>query len=115
MRKQGIILKDSIDLPFIRRKLCDILISEQDSAGQGCLKTRYHPEQSGLAAAARSQKGKQFSLFNGQIDIIDCYESVKALGDTLNPNLFQLSETLLFLDAEQISYLQKQNLTDVIM
>ena len=55
MRKQRVILEHHVDGPLMRQHRCDVAAVKQDAALIRRLEAREHPEQRGLAAAARTQ------------------------------------------------------------
>ncbi len=69
--EQRILLKDRIDGAFVRRKFCDIFAAEEHLALRGYFKSRNHSQSRRLSAAARSQEGDEFSLFDIEIYVVE--------------------------------------------
>ena len=61
MRKQRIVLEHHVDRTLVRQHLRDVLAVEQDAAVVRRLEAGQHPQQRGLAAAARAQQREKLA------------------------------------------------------
>src|SRR5690606_40365087 len=84
MRKQGIVLKDGVDLASVWRLAGDILAVEEDATFVRILEAGDHAQRCRLAAARRAQQRDEFAFADGERQIIDSgYAARKGLGDLI--------------------------------
>src|SRR5690606_22635610 len=80
MRKDGIALEYHGDLPFARRQVGDIPLSNPDASLIRHAQTCDGAQQGCLAAAARTQQYQEFRILDGQGYDVDIDKIVNALG-----------------------------------
>ena len=61
MRKQRVVLEHHVDRTLVRQHLRDVLAVQQDAALVRRLEAGEHPQQRGLAAAARAEQREKFA------------------------------------------------------
>jgi hypothetical protein len=83
MRKQGIMLEDSVDVASIGRQSGDRDPRHRDLSGGGLLEARNEPQRGRLARAGGTQQGEKLSTGHGQGDAVDGGELTESLGELL--------------------------------
>ena len=68
MRKQGVILKDGIEWPAMRRKGGNVTALEDDPALAGWHETSNHAQQRRLARARRANDRQKFAIAHSEIN-----------------------------------------------
>ncbi|MNT63199.1 hypothetical protein D3C72_2009930 [compost metagenome] len=71
MREQGVALEHGIDRPAEGRQALHGLAVEADGAGAGLLEAGDEPQQGGLAAAGRAEKGEELVGADFQGNIVE--------------------------------------------
>ena len=71
MRKKGIILENSIDIPLIRLFFLHALALDLDNTAGGILETGNHTQCRCFPTTGRAKQGQEFSLPDFQIHILD--------------------------------------------
>ena len=71
MGKQGILLKDSVDLPLMRRNVIDPHTVKGDVSRRGRREAANDPQRRGLATAAGAKQCEEFGIVDIQIDVIE--------------------------------------------
>jgi hypothetical protein len=64
---QRVALEDHRNIPFLRRKRGDILVSNQDAPDRRGLQPGNHAERGALAAAGRAHQNHEFSVGDLQV------------------------------------------------
>ena len=77
MRKQGVLLKNRIELAFVGRQAGDVLTVEDHSSGIRRFKSAEDTERGRLSAARRAEKRQEFIFTYIQIQVIQDHLSVK--------------------------------------
>ena len=85
--KEGILLKNSVDVPFVGGHVVDFLAQEEDFALIRGLKAADEPEHGGLSAARGAQQGDKLVVIDVQVDVLEHRLPVKGFGD-----IFQLDD-----------------------
>src|SRR4051812_30505741 len=88
MREERVILEDGVDRPPIGRQWRDVLAVKQDLALGREVEAGDQPQKRGLAAAGGPQKREKLVLADGDRDIVERRDPVRAaaleyLGDAL--------------------------------
>ncbi len=86
MRKQRVMLKHQIHRPLVGRKVRHVDAINDNVARIGRFKPGYHPQQSGFAAAARSEQRKEFPASNINRNAIDGCQFAKHPGNIYDAN-----------------------------
>ena len=73
-------LEDEADVPPLRRFLRRVLAGDVDPAAVGRLEPGDHPQQRGLAAAARPEQGGQRAVADLERHVVERHELAEALG-----------------------------------
>ncbi len=84
VRKQRVRLEHHVDRPLIGRQIGDVLALQIDVAGGRRLEAPEHAQQGGLAAATRSEQGKNFALLDVEMNVIDRDDLIEATGDAVD-------------------------------
>ena len=71
MREKGVILKDGIHMPPVRRHSRDIDAVQIDMAFIRLFEAGDHSQQCGFATTTRTQKGEELAFFHTESDIVD--------------------------------------------
>jgi hypothetical protein len=69
MRKQGVALKDGIDVAVFRRNMGDILIFEMDPPAVDVFQPGNKAKNGGFTAARGAKQGEKLTVVDGQIQI----------------------------------------------
>jgi hypothetical protein len=69
MGKQGVALKDGINVAMFRRNVGDIPIVEFDMAHINAFQPGNQAKHSGFAAAGRAEQGEEFAVIDGQVKV----------------------------------------------
>ena len=85
MRKQRVVLEHHVDRPLVRQHRRDVAAAEQDAALVGRLEAGKHPQQRGLAAAARAQQRKELARPDVERKPVHRAETAECLGYPLDP------------------------------
>ena len=84
MRKQRVVLEHHVDGPLMRQHRRDVAAVEQDAALVRRLETGEHPQQRGLAAAARPQQREELAGPDVERQPVHRAEIAERLGDALD-------------------------------
>ena len=87
MGEEGILLKNSVDVPFVGGHVVDFLAQKEDIALIRGLKAADEPEHGGLSAARGAQQGDKLVVIDVQVDVLEHRLPVKGFGD-----VFQLDD-----------------------
>jgi hypothetical protein len=85
VRKERVLLKDSIDIALVRRGMRNVFTLEEDMTCGGLFKPSDHFECGGLTASRRSQHGEEFTTTYREVGLMDGYER-----SVLLANIFEL-------------------------
>src|SRR5262249_37237230 len=83
VRKQRIALKHHAHRPAFGRTLREVLPVEQDTTAVRKIEAGDHPQQRGLPATGRPEKGEELCSIDVDADVVDCGEIAEAAGDVL--------------------------------
>ena len=67
MGEECVFLKYGVELPFVRRKLCDVLAVKDHMTGIRCGKATQNTESGCFSAAGWPQKGQKLIFFDIEI------------------------------------------------
>src|SRR5690606_33014118 len=90
MRKQCVVLKDRVYMPFVRSQRHDVSSIQVHETGVGTLKTRKYPKQGRLAATGRTQQGKKLARLDRNIDTLQRLKISEPLLDRFDTNFAAL-------------------------
>ena len=69
--KQGVLLKDRVDVALVRRQADGVHAPDQDLAGVRLLEPRDEPERCGLPAARGAKEGEELTFADPEVDAVD--------------------------------------------
>ena len=82
MRKQGVALKDGIDVAVFRRDMGDIVIFEMDPSAVDVFQAGDKAQNGGFTAARGAKQGEKLTIVDGQVKVIDDRFTIKALANS---------------------------------
>lgn len=83
MRKQRIFLENGVDIPFFRRKICDVPAFKQYFSAVRFFKSAYDTQRRGFSAAGRAEQRNKFVSVNLQIKFFQYFPAVKRFADSV--------------------------------
>jgi hypothetical protein len=83
VRKQGVILEDCIDIPFIGWQARDVLSVQVNLSRGGAVETGDHAQAGRLPGAGGTKHGKKFAIQNFEISFVYCLDLTKMAADVI--------------------------------
>ena len=71
MRKQGVALKDGIDVAVFRRDMGDIVIFEMDPSAVDVFQAGNKAQNGGFTAARGAKQSEKLTIVDGQVKVVD--------------------------------------------
>jgi hypothetical protein len=82
VRKQGVALKDGIDVAVFRRNMGDVVIFEMDMAAIDVFQPGDKAKNGGFTAARGAKQGEKLTVVDGQIKVGDNRFTIKAFANS---------------------------------
>ena len=79
--EQGVTLENKTDVPFLNRNVIHPLAANKNVALRWHLQPADHPENSRFAASAGPEQRDQFSIADGQVDVVDGRDVAELFAD----------------------------------
>src|SRR5579859_6214709 len=81
MRKEGVVLEDSVNAALVRRQSVQALAAHPDFAAAGLLETCDQAEQRCFAGTAFTEKSEEFSRGDFERDVLEDFARAETFGD----------------------------------
>ena len=91
VRKDRVVLEHHGQPALARRQRRDVAPADFHAAGRLCLQPGNDPQQCGLAAARRAEKGEELAICNVQVDARERNKAAERLGDVVDDDVGHLS------------------------